>query len=122
LTDHVLIELVLDFTRCGGSGRIGTARPAASFFLIDDGLTQIDAFAAYIDVSWTFDERPDVAMALAAKRAVSVAVPPCVSGWPAPVHVSGCHVPSSEAQSIRCGKNQFQTPAAMAVEAPAVTR
>ena len=44
--------------------------------MIDDGLAQLDTFAADINFARPFDQRSDVAEALLAKRAVGVAIPP----------------------------------------------
>ena len=66
-------------------GRTGVLVHApATLFLVDDRLAQLDAFAADIDVAWPFDERPDVAVALAAKGAIGVAITPGASGWATP--------------------------------------
>jgi hypothetical protein len=43
-------------------------RAASSLFLIENGLAQFDALATDVDVTWAFDERPHVAITLAAER------------------------------------------------------
>ena len=80
LADDVLVELVLDGARRGdvGDERLGDA--AAAFLLVDDRLAQLDALAADVDVAGPFDERADVAVALAAERTVGVAVPAGAAG------------------------------------------
>src|SRR5262249_43407613 len=60
----------------------GLGAAAAPLLLVDDRLTQLDALAADIDVARTFDERADVAVALAAEGTVGVAVPPGAAGRP----------------------------------------
>jgi hypothetical protein len=47
-------------------------RAASSLLLIENGLTQFDALATDVDVTWAFDERPDVAITLAAERAEGI--------------------------------------------------
>ena len=47
---------------------------AAAFLLVEDRLAELDALAADVDVAGPFDERADVAVALAAERAVGIAV------------------------------------------------
>ena len=70
----VLVEAILD----GPRGRdVRQRRPraaAAALFLVDDGLAQLDALAADVHVVRPLDEGADVAVALAAKRAVGVAI------------------------------------------------
>src|SRR5205823_1249582 len=74
LPDHILIESVFDLAGSGDvrDERFGSA--AAALFLVYDALTQLDAFAADVDVARSFDERADVAVALATERTVGVAV------------------------------------------------
>ena len=75
LADDVLVELLLDRRAATGmldDGGFGAA--AALLLLVDDRLAELDALAADVDVAGPFDERADVAVALAAEGAVGVAV------------------------------------------------
>ena len=74
LADHILVELLFDIAWRGDviEQRLGAAAPA--FLLVDDRLAQLDAFATDVNVARSFDQRPDVAVTLAAKRAISVAL------------------------------------------------
>ena len=76
LADHVLIELFLDLARRGdiGEERLGDA-PTPTL-LIEDRLAEFDALAADVDVPRPFDERADVAITLAAERAIGVLLRP----------------------------------------------
>src|SRR5262249_36651351 len=84
LADDVQVQLVLD-----GAGRrdVGQQRPgtaAAALRLLDDRLAQLDALAADVHVAGPFDERPDVAVALATEGAIGVAIAAGVAGRLAP--------------------------------------
>ena len=72
LVDHVGVELFLDLARGGNIGeeRLGHAPPPP--LLVEDRLAELDALAADVDVARAFDERADVAVALAAERAIGV--------------------------------------------------
>src|SRR5262249_59418559 len=72
LADDVLVEFVLDGARRGDVGDRGAAGAAAALLLVNDRLTQLDTLAADEDVAGAFDERADVAVPLAAERAVGV--------------------------------------------------
>ena len=48
------------------------ARAAAALFLVEDRLAEVDALAADVDVAGPFDQRADVAIALAAERTEGV--------------------------------------------------
>ena len=72
LADDVRVELVLDLARGGDVGEEGLGHPPALPLLVQDLLAELDAVAADVDVAGAFDERADVAIALAAERAVSV--------------------------------------------------
>src|SRR5262249_25641054 len=61
--------------------RLGDA--AATFFLVDDRLAQLDALAADVDVAGAFDERTDVPVTLPAEGTVGIAVPASVASRPA---------------------------------------
>src|SRR5262249_14795440 len=67
-------ELFLDGARRGDVREQVLGDAPASLLLVDDGLAQLDALPADVDVARPFDERADVAVALPAKRAVGVAV------------------------------------------------
>src|SRR5437763_17048058 len=72
LADDVLIEVIDD---CPGRGNLGegllAGAPLATL-LVQDVLTQVDAFAADVDVAGSFDQRSDVAIALAAETTEGV--------------------------------------------------
>src|SRR5262249_32742810 len=82
LADDVLVELLLDGAgrRDVGQQRFGAA--AAAFFLIDDRLAQLDALATNVHVARPFDEGTDVAVTVAAKRTVGVAIAARAAGGP----------------------------------------
>ncbi len=84
LADDVLVELVLDRARRRNIGDEALGDAAAALLLVDDRLAQLDALAADIDVAGALDERADVAIALAAKRAKGVAVATAIAGRLAP--------------------------------------
>ena len=65
--DDILIELRDDLARRGNAVEQRLGRAAAALFLFQDGLAQVDAFAADIDVAGTFDQGADIAVALAAE-------------------------------------------------------
>src|SRR4051794_34753917 len=72
LIDHVLIELHLDLARRGDVGEERLGHSPTPPLLVEDRLAELDALAANIDVARPFDERPDVAVTLAAERAIGV--------------------------------------------------
>ena len=74
LADDVLVEFFLDVAggRDVGEQALGAAAPA--FFLVDDRLAQLDAFAADVDVARALDEGADVAVTFAAEGTIGVAV------------------------------------------------
>ncbi len=76
LADDVLVELFLDLARGGDVGEEGLGDAPAAAFLVEDRLAELDALAADVDVAGPFDERADVAVALAAERAVGVLLDP----------------------------------------------
>src|SRR5437870_5957517 len=80
LADHVLIQLVLDGAGRGDVRDQALGDAAATFFLIDDRLAQLDALAADVNVAGALDQRADVAVAFAAKGAKGVAVAACGAG------------------------------------------
>lgn len=67
LPDHVLVEMGNDFPRARDFGEELARFTAATTFLVEDRLTEVDAFATDIDVTGALDERTDVAVALAAE-------------------------------------------------------
>src|SRR5262245_18385391 len=75
LPDHVTVELVLDGARRRDARNRRPATATTAFLLVDNRLAQFYAFAADVDVAGPFDERPDVAMTLAAERAVCIPFP-----------------------------------------------
>src|SRR5205085_2520652 len=82
LADHVLVQLVLDRARRRDVREIRLGDAAAALLLVDDRLAQFDALAADVDVAGALDERPDVAVALAAEGTVCVAVATGAAGRP----------------------------------------
>ena len=72
LADHVGVELFLDLARSGdvGEERLGHAAPFP--LLVEDLLAELDAVAADVDVARAFHQGADIAIALAAERAVGV--------------------------------------------------
>ena len=78
LVDDVLVELFLDFARGRNVGKERLGHAPAPPFLVQNRLAKLDAFAADVNIARTFHERADVAVALAAKRAVGVFL--CASG------------------------------------------
>ena len=72
LADHVGVELLLDLARRGdvGEERLGDAAPLP--LLVEDRLAELDAVAADVDVAGTFHQGTDIAVALAAERAVGI--------------------------------------------------
>jgi len=75
LTNHVLIKLFLDGPRRGDVGKQALGAAPTTFFLVDNRLAQLDAFAADVYVARPFDERTDVPIALATEGAISIAIP-----------------------------------------------
>src|SRR5262249_4383979 len=75
LADHVLVEFLLDGARRGDVGERRPGAVAAALLLVDDGLAQLDALAADVDVAGPFHEGADLAIVLAAEGAVRVAIP-----------------------------------------------
>ena len=65
LADDVLVEVLDDLPRRGDLGEQRLAGAAAAAFLLEDRLAQVDALAADVDVARPFDQRSDVAVALA---------------------------------------------------------
>ena len=72
LADDVLVELRDDFARRGNLGEELLAGAAAPPFLLEDRLAKLDALAADVDVAGPFDQRADVAIALATERTEGV--------------------------------------------------
>jgi hypothetical protein len=84
LTDHILVEFVLDGARRRNVGEECFRSAAAALFLVDDRLAEFDALAADVHVARAFHERADIAVALAAKRAIGVAIAPGAARRPPP--------------------------------------
>ena len=84
LADDVFIELRNDFARAGNAREELLGSAAATTFLIENRLAQLDALAADVNVARSFDQRADIAIALATERtegvflgrAAAAAVPP----------------------------------------------
>ena len=72
LADDVIVQMGDDFARRGNSREELLAAAAAAAFLVEDRLAKLDAFAANVNIAGPFDQRPDVAIALSAKRTESV--------------------------------------------------
>ena len=67
-------SLLLDLARRGDVGEELSCWCRGASFLVEDRLAQLDALAADVDVARPFDQRADVAIALAAERTEGVAV------------------------------------------------
>src|SRR5205814_9437440 len=80
LTDDVTVELVLDVPRRGDVRDRRLAAALAALLVVDDRLAELDALAADVNVAGAFNERPNVAVALATKRAVRIAIAAGASG------------------------------------------
>ncbi len=72
LADHVFVEMGDDFARRGNPREQLLAAAAAASFLVENRLAKLDAFAADVNVAGAFDQRADVAIALAAERTEGV--------------------------------------------------
>ena len=68
LADDVLVELGDNLSRTGDLGEQLLARAAAFALLVENRLAQLDTLAADVDVARSFDQRTDVAIALATER------------------------------------------------------
>lgn len=68
LTDHVLVELRDDFPGRRDLTEQLLALTPPSLLLFEDRLAEINAFAADVDISGTFDQWADVPVALATER------------------------------------------------------
>jgi hypothetical protein len=67
-----LIERLNELPRGGNLGEQLLAGSSAAAFLVEDRLAKIDALAADINVARSFDQRSDIAIALATERTKSV--------------------------------------------------
>src|SRR5437016_7557624 len=76
LADDVLVQFVFDDARAGNVREQRFRGAAAAFFLINDGLAELDALAADVHFAGPLDEGSNIAEALLAKRTVGVAIPP----------------------------------------------
>jgi len=72
LPDDVLVEMGHDLPRRGDRREELLAAAPAPLFLVEDRLAEVDAFATDVDVPGPFDERPDVAVTLAAEGAEGI--------------------------------------------------
>ena len=73
LADDVLVELGDDLAAAWGSCVNSCLLvPRRRAFLVEDRLAELDALAADVDVAGSFDQRADVAIALAAERTEGV--------------------------------------------------
>ena len=72
LADHVGVELFLDLARGRDVGEERLGHAPAPPLLVEDRLAELDALAANVDVARTFHQGTDVAVALAAERAIGV--------------------------------------------------
>jgi hypothetical protein len=69
LTDHILIEEILDLTGAGDGAEKGLTGGQLSFFLTDDVVGEIDAVGADVDVVWSFNHWADISGRFAAEAA-----------------------------------------------------
>ncbi len=67
LADYILVELFYNLTWSVDFAEELLAGAASSSFLVEDRLTQLDAFSANVDVARSFDQRAHIAVAFAAK-------------------------------------------------------
>ena len=88
LPDDVFVELDHDLARRGNLGEERLARAAAAALLVEDRLAKLDAFAADVDIARPFDQRADVAIALATERTKGV----FLGG--APTSATSGHIPT----------------------------
>src|SRR5688500_9757471 len=72
LADDVLIELGDEFAGRGNAVEQRLGRSAAALLLVQNALAQLNAFATDVDVPGPFNERADIAIALATERAEGV--------------------------------------------------
>jgi hypothetical protein len=72
LPNHIFFELGDDFAWRGDPREELFARAATFAFLVEDRLAELDTLAADVDVARSFDQRPDVTVALATLRTESV--------------------------------------------------
>src|SRR5687768_16064320 len=72
LADHVFVQLPRDLARGRNLGEELLAGAPAASLLLQDGLAQLDALAANVDVSGSLDQRANVPVTLPAKRAEGV--------------------------------------------------
>ncbi len=67
LTDHVLVQMLDQFSRRGDLAEQGLAGPSPAAFLLEDRLAEVDTFATDVNVARSLNQRADVAIALATK-------------------------------------------------------
>jgi hypothetical protein len=72
LPDNILIEMLDNFPGGGDFGEEFLGRASSPLFLVENGLAQLDAFAADVNISGTFDQRTDIPITFAAERAESI--------------------------------------------------
>src|SRR5271165_4340724 len=72
LSNDIGVELILDLARSRNIREERLGHTAAATLLVEDRLAELDAFAADVDVSGSFDQGAHVTKALATKRAVGV--------------------------------------------------
>jgi hypothetical protein len=72
LPDHVLIELSHDFSGGGNPVEEGLGAAAATLLLFQDALAKFDAFTTDVNVPRSFNQRADIAIALATERAEGI--------------------------------------------------
>ena len=106
LADHVFVELGDDLARRGDAGEELLARAAALALLVENRLAELDALAADVDVARSFDQRSDVAIALATERTEGVLLGGAAAACAADVPTVGIEItPSRLAPLVRVGRS-----------------
>jgi hypothetical protein len=72
LTNHILVQVLDDLPGSWNIVEQRGARTAPTLLLVKNRLAQLDALSTDVDVTWTFDERSNVAITLPTKRTESV--------------------------------------------------
>ena len=92
LADDVLVEVLDDLPGRGDLGEQRLAGAAAAALLFEDRLAEVDTLAADVNVARPFDQRTDVAIALAAERAKGVLLGGAAAAPASPKITSRLHV------------------------------
>ena len=79
LPDDIFVQLCNDFARRGNLAEELLAATTKSLFLLKNRLAQLNTFATDVDVTWTFHQWSNVAIAFAAKRTKGVLLARCAT-------------------------------------------